>query len=144
MTIQQTFLSSGAELLSMPPNKFFSFCNCKLPSKRRKLNIAFTPITLKIILCFTPHSSEHKCLCLATLITEQSSNGCHKPVTCTITRTLGPRWRILIRFSSLAFIITKVEVNFRNTSSSMLTLTFIFKFPTLHDPHNRQTFKGIH
>jgi len=126
----------------VPPNKFFGSCDRELPCKWGKIHITLAPITLKIIISFSPHSSKHKCLCLATLSIEQSSNGCYKSITCTITWTLRPRWWILIRFSCLDFIVTKVKINFRNTSTSELTLAFVFKFPTLHN-HIKKHIENI-
>lgn len=131
--LTHTFLSSRAELPGVSLNKSFSFGNCELPSKRRELYITFTPISLKIILCFTPHSPQNKCFCLPALCIKKSSYGCYKSIPCSITWPLKPWWWVLVRFSGLAFVITKIEVNFRNTSSSRLTMSFVFKFSTLYD-----------
>jgi hypothetical protein len=121
----------------MPPNKPLSFCYSELPSEGRKLCITFTPITLKIILCFTPHSPQHECLGLATLSIKKAPDGSDKSVTCSITWTLKPGNWILIRFPCLAssFIVTEIKVTIRNTTSTRfpLTVCFVFELLTLQD-----------
>lgn len=88
--ITQTFLPPWAELLCVPPKKPLGFCYSQLPSKGRKLYITFTPLTLELIICFTPHSPKHKCLGFATLSIEKAPYGGDKSITCSISGTLRP------------------------------------------------------
>lgn len=123
----------------MSPDKPLCFCYCELPSKRRKLCITLTPIALEIILCFSPHGPEDKGLCLATLSIEKTSDGSDKSITSAITWTLEKSYWILIRFACLSFIVTKIKLTVRNTSSTgfSLTMCFVLKLLTLQKQGRR-------
>lgn len=117
----------------MPPDKPLSFCNSELPSKGRELCITFTPISLEIILSFTPHSPQHECLSLATLSIEKASDGSDKSITCSISWALEKGYWMLIRLSWLTFIVAEIKLTIGNTRSTgfPLIISLIFELLTL-------------
>jgi len=131
---EQTFLSFRVGgLLRVPLKKIFSFYYCELPSKMSCLYIILNQISMAFIFCFI-FLWLKQFLCLTALRVKYSSNRCYKSIACSISRTLRPRWWILIRFSCMAFSVAKISFTFRSTRSTWLILTFVFKFLPLHDP----------
>lgn len=119
----QTFMSSGAKFLCTAPNELLSYS--KLPCKRI-FPITVTPLTSKLIFRLTPHCTQYKSLCPASLSIEKASYRCNKPISCTVTWALHPGSWVLTRCPWLTFIVTQNEITFRDSNSTNFLLSMIF------------------
>lgn len=126
-----TFLRT--ELFSMTPDQPFSFCYGQLAGIRWELCLTFTPLTVDLILCITPHCPQNKSLGLTALISEKTPYGGNETISRSLTRALWPwHWVLISFFSWTSITITQSDFSLWNCNTAT-SICFVFELLALYN-----------